>query len=134
MKVIKILLVVVVLAVVISGIPSSVVVYVVHADVEEVQNEYEVIRAEISAYTSSRDETDDTPFITANGEKVFDGGVACPGRFKFGTKIEIQGKKYTCNDRMNARYSDKNYFDIWMTEKKLAFDFGRQSLEVKVFE
>lgn len=84
-------------------------------------------------YNSEAGQTDSTPFITASGDRVYDGGIACPSRFKFGTKVEVKGKIYKCNDRMNTRYSTGNYFDIWTEEKQDALTFGRQSLQVKVY-
>lgn len=93
-----------------------------------------VLIAEVTAYTSRPEETDDTPEITASGETVYDGGIACPTRFKFGTKIEIAGKVYTCNDRMNRRYAHTNHFDIWYPDKSSALRFGRQKLTVLVLD
>lgn len=92
----------------------------------------EVFIAEVSAYTSSVDETWGDPFETASGERVREGVIACPSRYKFGQEVEIDGQIYTCLDRMNKRYRDGNYFDIWMTEKSLAFEWGRKSIEVRI--
>ena len=55
-------------------------------------------------YSSEVGQTDDTPFITANGDTVGQGTIACPIRYKFGTIVEIQGIRYKCNDRMHERY------------------------------
>jgi len=68
----------------------------------------------------------------ASGKKVYPGAAACPEFLEFGTKVEIEGKIYTCEDRMHKRYRDKWYFDIWMPEKAYAYEFGRQLLEVKI--
>lgn len=96
--------------------------------------ESKVLIAEVSAYTSRPEETDDTPTITASGEEVYSGGIACPVRFKFGTQIEINGTVYTCNDRMNKRYADSNHFDIWMESYEDAIHWGRRHVEVAVLE
>lgn len=93
-----------------------------------------VLIAEVTAYTSRPEETDDTPEITASGEIVYDGGIACPTRFEFGTKIEIAGRIYTCNDRMNRRYAESNHFDIWMESHEDAIHWGRRHVEVVVLE
>ncbi len=90
----------------------------------------EIIMAEVSAYTSEVNQTDDDPFTMASGKHVYDGAIACPDRFPFGTKVEIDGKVYTCEDRMNARYRDGNYFDIWMSNKAEAINFGRQTKQI----
>ena len=86
----------------------------------------------VTAYTSSVDETDDTPFITASGERTKRGVLACPKKYEFGTKVLIAGRQYTCADRMNQRYRDKECFDIWVETKSEAFDWGRRTLEVKI--
>ncbi len=86
--------------------------------------------AVITAYSSSPDETDDDPFITASGRRVFDGLVACPRRYAFGTKFKINGRTYTCFDRLNQRFDDR--FDIWMVSKHEALRFGRRRLLVQV--
>ena len=79
------------------------------------------LTVQASAYTSTPDQTDSTPFITANGDRVYWGGVAANiidinGRnIPFGTKIMIPklfgDQIFTVNDRMNRRY--KNNVDLW---------------------
>jgi 3D (Asp-Asp-Asp) domain-containing protein len=89
-------------------------------------------KGEFSAYTASEDETDGDPYIAANNKKVFIRGIACPRKYAFGQKIEIKGYGvYECNDRMNQRYREKENFDIYMTTKTVAFDFGRRNLEYR---
>lgn len=87
----------------------------------------------MSAYTSDPAETDDTPFITASGARTRDGIIACPAKYEFGTKVEINGERYTCEDRMNPRY-DGEHFDIWMQTKAEAFKWGRRLVEVTIIE
>ena len=89
-----------------------------------------IVRAEVTAYTSSEDETDDTPHITASGKQTRRGIVACPRKYPFGTRVEILGKEYICQDRMNARYDEE--WDIWMSTKKEAIQFGRKTLSIKL--
>ncbi len=86
--------------------------------------------AEITAYTSSHDETDDTPEINAAGKKPGHGSLACPRRFDLGTAFVIKGKRYVCDDRLNARYT--NRFDIWLPTKEQALEFGIQNLPVEI--
>lgn len=98
---------------------------------------YRTVLASVSGYSSSPDQTDAEPLITANGDTVGFGTIACPSEFAFGTKIKINGKEYRCNDRMNKRYrnsSEPYYFDIWFESRSEAVEFGRQNLEVKVYE
>lgn len=88
--------------------------------------------AEVSAYTSSADETDDNPNENAMGNVPQDGSIACPDRFIFGTRVIISGKEYVCDDRMNIRYRKGNYFDIWHKSKKEAYEFGRQQIIIEI--
>lgn len=93
------------------------------------------IRAEITAYSSTKEETDSDPFTTASGKKVFEGAAACPRRFKFGTKICILNIQYTCIDRMGSKYRDGNYFDVWVKSSKEAKVFGRKkNVLVKILD
>ena len=89
----------------------------------------------VTAYSSSVDETDSTPFITASGEKVRDGIVAA-NFLPFGAKIkipEIFGNKiFVVKDRMASRHAEK--VDIWFESKTLAKQFGRQKLQIQVLE
>ena len=100
--------------------------------VETVEEERVFVLATITAYTSSVDETDDTPFETASGSRTRDGIVACPPKYEFGTKIYIKGKEYLCEDRMNRRYHDQERFDMWIETKAEAFDWGVRELLVEV--
>ncbi len=100
---------------------------------KEVETVEEWEKAEFSAYTASVDETDENPLIMASGKIVYIGAIACPRHVKLGTVIELKsGVRYTCEDRMNIRY--KNNFDIFMTSKGEALDFGRKYLEYKVIQ
>lgn len=91
-----------------------------------------MVPATVTAYSSSVDETDDTPFITANGEHVGHGTLACPTKYPFGTKIKIEGRVYTCKDRMNARYRNIEHFDVWQGSKEEALNFGKKEVTVEV--
>src|SRR3989339_1913243 len=75
----------------------------------------------ITAYSSTVDQCDDDPFITATGEYVYDGGIAA-NFLPIGTKVripELYGDKvFTVNDRMNARYYYRA--DIWMPTREQA--------------
>lgn len=88
--------------------------------------------ATITAYSSSVDETDDTPEVMASGRKVYAGAVACPQRLSFGTKVNIEGQQYTCEDRMAPKYGER--FDIWQPSKQAAITYGvhRAAVEVVV--
>lgn len=78
----------------------------------------------VSAYSSTVDQTDDTPFITASGQWVRKGIVA-NNCLEFGTWVRIEGDLYEVQDRMNSRY-DCNHFDIWFETREEATNWGRQ--------
>ena len=97
---------------------------------EPVRVEIELIGwREVTGYSSTIDQCDDTPFITASGETVRKGIIACPRYIPFGTKVLIDGKVYTCGDRMHPDYVHR--FDIWFPDRESAIEFGKQILEVK---
>lgn len=92
----------------------------------------EVLTAKVYAYNSEIGQTDENPNIMANGEAPGLFSVACPSRYKFGTKVEIDGITYWCEDRMAKRYREGNYFDIWKLTKDEAVSWGVRTLEVKI--
>lgn len=86
--------------------------------------------AEVSAYSSTPDQTSGNPFITASGQRVHHGVVA-NNCLEFGTEVEIQGIVYAVWDRLNSRYGCE-VFDIWMETREEANDWGRKSIYVEV--
>lgn len=86
-----------------------------------------------SAYTSRPEETDDTPFITADGSHVADGIIAA-NFLKFGTKVRIPklfgDKVFVVHDRMNKRYPYK--IDIWMENYSDAIKFGVRHADIEI--
>jgi 3D (Asp-Asp-Asp) domain-containing protein len=94
------------------------------------------IKVVITAYSSTPEETDDTPFITASNKHVADGIVA-NNMLPFGTKIripELYGDKiFVIEDRMNRRKSDY-HIDIWMPTKSSAINFGVKTAEIEILE
>lgn len=88
----------------------------------------------ITAYSSTVDQCDDTPFITANGTRVKDGIVAT-NLLPFGAKVtfpELYGDKvFTVTDRMHERFSDR--FDIWMETREEAIQFGAKYATVEMY-
>ena len=79
----------------------------------------------VTAYSSTPEETDDTPFTTASGTTVRDGIVAT-NLLPFGTKVKIPeffgDKVFVVEDRMHQRKT--NNLDVWMGSKKEALRFG----------
>ena len=93
-----------------------------------------------SAYSSTPNQTDASPFTTAKGEHVYWCGVAAnivdtSGRnIPFGTKLMIPDlfgdQIFTINDRMNRRY--KNNLDVWFPNTADAMGFGRKTIKIVI--
>jgi len=91
------------------------------------------ITVHITAYSSTPDQTDDTPFITAAGTRVRDGIVAA-NFLPLYTRIKIPelfGEKvFIVEDRMNRRF--QNRVDIWFPDRASAMKFGLKKAEIVV--
>jgi len=89
----------------------------------------------VTGYSSTPDQTDSTPFITASGTRVHDGTVAC-NFLRFGTRVrfpDMYGDKiFVVEDRMALKNSHK--MDIWFTSREQAKQFGVRQLKVEVLE
>ncbi|MEK7507897.1 MAG: hypothetical protein AAB602_02330 [Patescibacteria group bacterium] len=115
----------------------------IKADVESGRQETEkaaavaaqTTRVWLTAYSSSVDETDDTPFITASGKYVRDGIVAA-NFLPFGTMIKIPNvfgdKIFVVEDRMHPRKN--GIVDIWMSSKQAALRFGSFKADIVVLK
>ena len=103
------------------------------------KSHYEVVKTvkmTITAYSSTVDQTDDTPFLTASQKHVQDGFIAING-LKFGTKVripELYGEKvFTVEDRMHPRKGTR-HADIWFEEYRDAKNFGVKFSEIEILE
>ncbi len=89
----------------------------------------------LTAYSSTVDQCDSTPFITANGTHVHDGTIAA-NFLKFGTKVRIPeyfgDKVFIVEDRTHPRYGDR--VDIWMETRQQALNFGKRKLKIEVLQ
>lgn len=89
----------------------------------------------ITAYSSTIDQTDSTPFTTALGTQVRDGIIAC-NFLKFGTQVRIPSlfgdKIFVVEDRMAIKNSHK--IDIWFETREDAKQFGVQFAQVEVLK
>lgn len=95
------------------------------------------IQVVVTAYSSTEDQTDSTPFDTASGKKVRDGIIA-NNMLPFGTKVRIPqlygDKIFTVEDRMHSR-KGKYHIDIWFPEYKQAKQFGAKwNIKIEVLE
>jgi 3D (Asp-Asp-Asp) domain-containing protein len=88
-----------------------------------------------TGYNSLVEQTDSTPFIAADGTRVFDGMVAA-NFLKFGTKIKIPAyygdKVFTVHDRMAVRFSSR--VDIWFEHKPDAMKWGKRTICIEILE
>jgi len=88
----------------------------------------------VTGYSSTPEETDEDPFITASGKMVKDGIVAA-NFLPFGTKVRFPflypEKIFVVEDRMHHRFS-KNRVDIWFPSKELALEFGAKETIMEI--
>ncbi len=95
-----------------------------------------VVKAVITAYTSTPDQTDDSPDIAAWGDHVYDGMIAA-NWLPRGTKVKIPSlfgdKIFTVADRMNPRYGFGR-IDIWFdATKSEARKFGVKRADLEIY-
>ena len=85
----------------------------------------------VTAYSSTVDQCDSTPFITANGTHVHDGTIAA-NFLKFGTKVRFPSlygdKIFIVEDRMKSNYK----VDIWFPTRQEALNFGAKRVEIEI--
>lgn len=103
---------------------------------KNVKQPNKVVRAVITAYSSTPDQTDNDPFIGASGKHVYDGMIAA-NWLPFGTKIKIPSlygeKVFTVDDRMNSRYG-YGRMDIWMDAPRAEVNkFGVKRVDVEIY-
>jgi len=89
----------------------------------------------VTAYSSTVDQCDASPFITAKGTMVRDGIVAT-NFLPFGTKIRFPqlypDKIFVVEDRMALRNSHK--VDIWFSTREEAIQFGVKYTLIEVVQ
>lgn len=94
-----------------------------------------LIEIDLTAYSSTEDQTDSSPFIAASGKHVYDGMVAA-NFLPFGTKIKIPSifgdRIFTVDDRMNKRF--QNRVDIWFADRTSAINFGIKRAIIEIVE
>ena len=94
------------------------------------------VKMMVTAYSSTINQTDSTPRITASNKEVFDGLVA-NNKFPFGTKIRIPAlfgdKIFIIEDRMHQRKGDY-HVDIWFSKYRQAKEFGARLANVEILE
>lgn len=87
----------------------------------------------VTAYSSTVDQTDSTPFINASGKRVRFGTVAC-NFLPLGTKIKFDNfypqLVFVVEDRMNKRFN--NRIDIWFPSRAQATAFGKRKMNYQI--
>ncbi len=87
----------------------------------------------VTAYSSTVDQCDSSPFITASNTHVHDGTIAC-NFLPFGTKVifpnQFGNKVFTVEDRMRDSWK----IDIWFETRQEALQFGKRTLEAVIVE
>ena len=104
--------------------------------------EYQVVKTyqlTVTAYSSTTDQTDSTPCITANGFDLCEHDtedVIAANFLPFGTKVRLPEKFgdriFTVEDRMNARYYYRA--DVWFKTRDAAKQFGAPYTILEVVE
>lgn len=88
----------------------------------------------VTFYSSTSDQTDDTPFITANGTLVRD-GIAAANFLRLGTHIklpELYGDKvFIIADRMHPRFTDR--LDVWVKTRQEALKKGIHYTTLEIY-
>ena len=89
------------------------------------------MRVLATAYSSTVDQCDSSPFITANGTHVHDGTLAA-NFLKFGTKVKFPSlygdKIFIVEDRMKSNYK----VDLWFPTRQEAKNFGAKWVEMEI--
>ena len=95
-----------------------------------------IIKVVITGYSSCPEETDETPFITAQGTQVRNGIVA-NNLLPFGTQIRIpelyDNEIFVVEDRMHWK-AGFYHVDIWFPSKEEAKNFGAKFTYIEVLE
>lgn len=104
--------------------------------VNSLQPSIETRKITVTAYSSTPDQTDDSPFITASGAWVYDGIVAS-NFLPFGTKVRFpelfRDKIFTVDDKMHNRFTDTRV-DIWFPDKESAKKFGIKETIMEILD
>jgi hypothetical protein len=70
------------------------------------------IETYVTGYNTFARQTDDSPCISASGANICGrrDAIACPRFLKLGTMVEVNGRRYVCEDRTAPKYDHR--FDI----------------------
>jgi 3D (Asp-Asp-Asp) domain-containing protein len=90
---------------------------------------YTSMNVTATGYSSTPEETDDTPFITASGidVRVYEHNVIAANFLKFGTRVKIPelfGNK--------EFYNGQPIIDVWFPHKRTALAFGKRTVTIVI--
>lgn len=92
----------------------------------------------VTAYSPTRDQCDDTPFVTASNNRVRE-GICAVSRdlyskgWGFGKRVFVEGHGvFVIDDLMGQRAEQQ--IDIFMRDRDQALEFGRRQLEVMLLD
>lgn len=108
-------------------------------NIELDEEKFKQITVIATAYSSTPDQTDSTPFTTAFGTSVRDGIIAA-NFLSFNTKIKIPAlygdKIFSVEDRMNSRFNKVNppRIDVWFPNRYLAKNFGVKKIKIVILD
>ncbi len=89
------------------------------------------VRVLATAYSSTADQTDASPYTTASGATVGP-NILAANFLPFGTVVRIGGKLYTVEDRLHARYNGKSLIDVWFPSRDQALAFGVRVIDMQI--
>ncbi|MEW6606053.1 MAG: hypothetical protein AB1414_01195 [bacterium] len=89
------------------------------------------IKAIVTCY-SPYESCSNSGCIMASGKKVYSSAIACPRKYKFGTKVEIDGEEFICKDRTARRFDGR--FDIFKWDYQEALNCGKKIKIIKILE
>lgn len=95
-----------------------------------------VVSVVLTAYSSTLEQTDETPFVTSNGTFVYDGLIAA-NWLAYGTRVkfpELFGDKvFTVNDRMHPRFG-RGRADLWLNAPlEQVKEFGVKKVVMEIY-
>lgn len=97
------------------------------------EKNYRRLKVVVTAYSSTKDQTDETPFLTAANTQTRDGVIAA-NFLPLHSKImipEIFGDKiFVVEDRMHERFKDR--IDIWFPDRDSARNFGLKVAAIQI--
>jgi 3D (Asp-Asp-Asp) domain-containing protein len=89
------------------------------------------VRVMATAYSSTADQTDGNPFMTASGTRVGRGTLAA-NFLPFGTRVRIGNETFTVTDRMGGQYNNRLIVDKWVASREEAIQFGVRVVEMEI--